>query len=393
MLNVTAVDGVLPVQEAEASQTLLELTKTPERCFTHIRRYSKGVILASVFGQRGATYEDPKVQALYHAQEQFTQILAPGATPPVDAFPFLRYMPSFLAHYKSKASAIRKEQRTLYSSLLQDTSTRSRKQDKVPCFMGKLLEKKDKSGLTDDQIVYTGGILMEAGSDTTSSTLHSFVLAMITHPAVLKEAQEELDEVCGATRSPGSQHIKDLPYMNAIMTEILRWRPVAPGGIPHMLTQDDHYNGYFLPKGTILFANTWSIHQDVAEYDEPESFVPERFLDNKFGTLKSSIDEIDDENHRRVTYDFGAGRRVCPGQRLAENSLMINMAKIAWAFDITADPNAPALDLNIETGHSDGFVFGPNPFSASFSVRSPQHLETIEKEYHEAQIFFQQYED
>ncbi|KAK5465526.1 hypothetical protein LTS15_002089 [Exophiala xenobiotica] len=216
---------------------------------------------------------------------------------------------------------------------------------------------------------------------------------MITHPAVLKKAQEELDEVCGATRSPGSQHIKDLPYMNAIMTEILRWRPVAPGGIPHMLTQDDHYNGYFLPKGTILFANTWSIHQDAAEYDEPESFVPERFLDNKFGTLKSSIDEIDDENHRRVTYDFGAERRVCPGQRLAENSLMTNMAQIAWAFDITADPNAPALDLNIETGYSDVFVFGPNPFSASFSVRSPQHLETIEKEYQEAQIFFQQYED
>ncbi len=71
---------------------------------------------------------------------------------------------------------------------------------------------------------------------------------------------------------------------------------------------------------------------------------------------------------------------------------MINMAKLAWAFDIKADPNAPPLDLNVETGYSDGFVFGPKPFSASFAVRSAKHLETIEREYEEAKIFFKRYE-
>ena len=88
-----------------------------------------------------------------------------------------------------------------------------------------------------------------------------------------------------------------------------------------MLIQDDTYEGYFLPKDTIVFANTWSIHQDEAEYDRPEDFMPERFLDNRFGT-KPSRDSGNDGNQRRVTYDFGAGRRVCPGQRLAENSLV-----------------------------------------------------------------------
>lgn len=100
----------------------------------------------------------------------------------------------------------------------------------------------------------------------------------------------------------------------------LRWRPVAAGGIPHVLTQDDHYEGYFLPKGTMLFANTWSIHRDETEYRDPESFIPDRFLNNKFGTLDDLADGSED--HRRVTYGFGAGRRVCPGQRLAENSLV-----------------------------------------------------------------------
>ncbi|KAJ9636441.1 hypothetical protein H2204_005274 [Knufia peltigerae] len=393
MLNVTAVDGLLPVQEAEASQVLFELMTTPERCFRHIRRYSTAVILASVFGQRGASYESPKVQALYHAQEQFTEILAPGATPPVDSFPFLRYVPKFLAAYKRWAANIRQEQRNLYSNLLNETLARTRKQGKICCFMDKLLEGKEKSELDDEQVLYTGGILMEAGSDTTSSTLHSFVLAMIKHPEVLRRAQKELDKVCGPSKSPGSQDIRNLPYMQAVMTETLRWRPVAPNGVPHMLIQDDTYEGYFLPKGTVVFANTWSIHRDLSEYDRPEEFIPERFVDNKFGSKGSNPNSYDDETHRRVTYSFGAGRRVCPGQRLAENSLMINMSKMAWAFDIRTDPTAPPLDSNVETGYSDGFVFGPNPFSASFSIRSRQHEETIRKEYEEAKIFFQKYED
>lgn len=72
---------------------------------------------------------------------------------------------------------------------------------------------------------------------------------------------------------------------------------------------------------------------------------------------------------------------------------MINMAKMAWAFDIRADPTAPTLDLDVETGYSDGFVFGPNSFSASFLVRSQQHQETIARELDEAKLIFQRYED
>jgi cytochrome P450 len=178
---------------------------------------------------------------------------------------------------------------------------------------------------------------MEAGSDTTASTLLSFILAMIKYPQTLQKAQAEVDAVCGDRRSPSFDDIKDLVYLKACMNEVtiiidfdptnlirdmqtLRWRPVAAGGIPHMLTEDDVYEGYSLPKGTILFANAWSIHRDEDEYAQPEDFIPERFIKNKFGSRFQEGDSP--ENARRTTYGFGAGRRVCPGQRLAENSLV-----------------------------------------------------------------------
>lgn len=96
---------------------------------------------------------------------------------------------------------------------------------------------------------------------------------------------------------------------------------MAAGGIPHVLIEDDVYEGYNVPKGTILFANTWAIHRDPDEYEDADKFFPERFLTNKFGTRS---DPTGEEDHRRTTYTFGAGRRVCPGQRLAENSLVCN---------------------------------------------------------------------
>jgi hypothetical protein len=160
LLSITSVDALIPVQEAEAIQNLYEIMQNPAKSFNSIRRYSTAVILASVFGQRGDSYEAPKVQALYHAQEKFTEILAPGSTPPVDAFPFLKYTPSFLAPYKSKAARIRHEQRTLYSGLLDETKARTDKPNKIPCFMDKLLGSQEKSGLNADQLIYTGGILV-----------------------------------------------------------------------------------------------------------------------------------------------------------------------------------------------------------------------------------------
>ena len=81
---------------------------------------------------------------------------------------------------------------------------------------------------------------------------------MLHHPDVMKRGQEEVDRVCGSNgvRMPEYDDIDSMPYINAIVNESLRWRPVAVlGGTPHAVTADDEYQGMFIPKGSTVFAN------------------------------------------------------------------------------------------------------------------------------------------
>jgi cytochrome P450 len=80
---------------------------------------------------------------------------------------------------------------------------------------------------------------------------------MTTFPEVQRTAQQEIDRVIGSARLPTSSDRQDLPYIDAIVKETLRWHPVAPMGLPHKSTVDDVYDGYLIPKGCMLFANVW----------------------------------------------------------------------------------------------------------------------------------------
>ena len=82
---------------------------------------------------------------------------------------------------------------------------------------------------------------------------------MSLHPGVRERAQAELHAVVGPNRLPAHADRPNLPYINAIIKESLRWQNAAPLGIPHAVVDDDEYEGYFIPAGTVVFANTWYV--------------------------------------------------------------------------------------------------------------------------------------
>lgn len=91
----------------------------------------------------------------------------------------------------------------------------------------------------------------------TVSATYSFFLAMTLHPEVQKKAQDEIDRVVGSDRFPSFSDRANLPYVDAIVKEVLRWNPVAPLSLPHTTIEDDMFEGYYIPKGTIVLANIW----------------------------------------------------------------------------------------------------------------------------------------
>ena len=100
---------------------------------------------------------------------------------------------------------------------------------------------------------------------------------MVLHPGVQKRAQAEIDAVIGPNRFPDFEDRPSLPYINAVVKESMRWHFVlplgryiffhhgyyhpdeCPKGVPHLATNDDEYNGYYIPKGTLVIANAWSM--------------------------------------------------------------------------------------------------------------------------------------
>lgn len=112
----------------------------------------------------------------------------------------------------------------------------------------------------------------------TWATIVIFVLNMVLHPEVQRKAQDLLDRVVGGGRLPTFEDRPSLRYLDYIVQETYRWSPLAPLGIPHKSLQDDVYNGMFIPKGTIVFANSRAMTQDEGLYADPGDFDPDRYI-------------------------------------------------------------------------------------------------------------------
>ena len=173
--------------------------------------------------------------------------------------------------------------------------------------------------LSERQLAALPGTFFTAGFDTTASTIDTCLLALITHPDVLKTAQTELDSLLPAISSPNYEPRSpcfidepQLPYLKALIFETLRWRPAVPLGLFHASTSSSTYLSYTIPASTTVIAATWSLNRDPLFYPDPESFNPVRFLPPSHA-LHSPKLVGQDHLSKTGTSSFGWGRRACPG--------------------------------------------------------------------------------
>ncbi|KAI9441783.1 cytochrome P450 [Lactarius indigo] len=200
-----------------------------------------------------------------------------------------------------------------------------------------------------------------AGSDTTASALYSLFLALVLYPEVQKRAQVELDTVITRDRLPTFEDRPRLPYIDALCRELLRWQMVTPMGIPHTSTEDDVYNGLFIPKGAVVVVNAWAILHNPDLYPDPEAFIPERFL-YEDGTLRD--DPV-------ISLAFGAGKRICPGRHFVDSTLFIVVSSVLSVFNVmkAKDENGGEIPVNVASSLESSIVVHPGRFECSIFPR------------------------
>lgn len=194
--------------------------------------------------------------------------------------------------------------------------------------------------------------MIEAGSESTSSALYSGIKYLAMSPQVQVRANEELSRVVGDQRSPSFSDYDQLPYIRAIAKEILRLRPLAPVSPPHYTTADVIYKGYLIPKGSCISIGTYAIHHDERLHHDPDKFLPERYLGHPLTAAEYAVAS---DPYDRDHFTFGAGRRICAGSNVAENSMFIILAKLLWAFEIRPRFLPNGMEERLDTS-DEGFV-------------------------------------
>ncbi|CAE6452246.1 unnamed protein product [Rhizoctonia solani] len=347
---------------------LQRLLSDSENFISQIKWLAGSIIMRTTYGYQVLETSDPHIviadDAL--ASLEFTGVAGNYL---VDSYPFLQHLPTWLPGMKFKRQA--EEWRKYPTRMAQEPFDWTRQQMKTgqarPSFLSGLLEQNKDGSYGEDVIKWTAASMYSAGAHTTIGTVSNFILAMLLYPEVLRKAREEIDRVVGTERLPIMSDRADLPYVESVLLETLRWYPVAPLAIPHRIVQDDEYRGYRIPAGSTVISNVYAITRDERIYPDPEKFIPERFDETKPG--------LSAPNPR--DFIFGIGRRICPGNHIADASIWLAIANLIATMDINKARDDNGAYIEPVPERSSGFVCQLRPFKCSIKPRSEKAIQLI----------------
>ncbi|CAJ2509532.1 Uu.00g145580.m01.CDS01 [Anthostomella pinea] len=217
---------------------------------------------------------------------------------------------------------------------------------------------------TEEEAMYLSILAIVAGADNPRMTMNAWMMASIAYPGVMQKAREEVERVCGtgAGRLPTLDDLPSMPYMCAVVKEVLRWRPTVPLVPQRVLVEDLEFEGYTFPAGTEFLVNSIPVCSNG--YDKPSEFCPERWLGSK--EHGGGVDQD------LWQFAFSGGRRSCVGYKLAQKELFVAFSRLLYCFDFSAGGPFDDRKLN---------AFEPGePFPVKVVVRSPAHERLVREE-------------
>ncbi|KAI6701800.1 hypothetical protein NL676_010936 [Syzygium grande] len=198
-------------------------------------------------------------------------------------------------------------------------------------FVDVLLSLQGPDKLSDSDIIAVLWEMIFRGTDTVAVLMEWILARMVAHPEVQGRVQEELDRVVGRSREVSESDIGDLPYLQAVVKEVLRLHPPGPLlSWARLAITDTTVDGHHVPAGTTAMVNMWAICRDPLVWPDPLLFRPERFLGGGDGGEGAEFSVLGSDLRLAP---FGSGRRACPGKALGMTTVTYWMAAMLQEHD------------------------------------------------------------
>ncbi|KAJ5584429.1 benzoate 4-monooxygenase cytochrome P450 [Penicillium hispanicum] len=238
------------------------------------------------------------------------------------------FSPHFRAHADDYGNIV---------SMLTEKRLDKHKSDNLSDLVGCLVE--DKAGKTRGfdrgEIEAEASILLDAGSDTTAIALTNVLYYLIKHPISLQKLREEVAGALteGETIAPYAK-VKSLPYLKACLDESLRLSPPLPRGLERKTPpQGMEILGERIAGGITVSVSTYVAHRDPTLFPEPDSYMPERWLDDSEAM----------KDMRAAFIPFTTGARACIGRNITMMEQQILIATLVHRYDFAL----PTRDWNL----------------------------------------------
>ena len=357
------------LMENETRAMMKRLLQSSEKLEDEIRRTVATEILSTVYGYSVTGVDDPLVRDAQIAIDHFGRAAFP-ANFLVNFIPWLKYIPEWLpgAGWKRTIREWREQREGAvnnpYIWAKTEIASGLGYHSMVKTHLAAIASNPALNAEEEeDYLKWAASTVFGAATDTTVSSSMNFVVAMLKHPEIQARAQQEIDRVTHGERLPEISDRDSMPYLECIVKEVIRWHPPLLLGVPHALSQDDEYRGYFMPKDAIIIGNIWAMTRDKSIYKDPETFNPDRWLDQSLPEAPV----------------FGFGRRSCPGNQYAEATLFIMIASMLAIFNIRPRTDPATGQEIIPEGKvtTNTLVSYPLPFEYLITPRSGSHKELI----------------
>ncbi|XP_070793557.1 cytochrome P450 2C5-like [Pituophis catenifer annectens] len=207
--------------------------------------------------------------------------------------------------------------------------------DFIDCFLIKLEKDQNSPKIyTLENLVRSVLEMFFAGTVSTSNALVSSLYVVAKLPHIQAKVQHEIDEMVGANRIPSMENRLKMPFTNAVIHEVQRCWKDSLETFPRATTCDIKFHGYNIPKNMAVVPVFPSVHFDPLQWETPEKFNPDHFLDEK-GQFRK----------RDAFMPFSAGKRSCPGEALARMELFLFFSVLLQKFTFYLDVDTKDMDV------------------------------------------------